>query len=206
MATSGPITYLVMEDQFPSGAAPRERQRRRARLHDHAGGIQPAGAYPAIRPGSPGLLVSARRRRIIEPRDHHRAAIGGQRRASRTRPGASPAKPPDLTTCQAGGRRTRHKMAPSGRRPRVKGICRARRSRARAAGWARLLSCRNPRAADGAPARCGLWLGQPQPVVRGEVREVREIEGGERQLAGKAAGGNPGVGDRAGPPALGGRG
>ena len=25
MATSGPITYLVMDDQFPSGAAPRER-------------------------------------------------------------------------------------------------------------------------------------------------------------------------------------
>ena len=46
-----------------------------------AAGIQPACAYPAIRLGSPGLLVSARRRRIIELRDHHRAAIDGQRRA-----------------------------------------------------------------------------------------------------------------------------
>jgi hypothetical protein len=60
-----------------------------------------------------------------------------------------------------------------------------------------------PRAVRGAPARCGLWLGQPQPVVPGEVRE---IEGGERQLVGKAAGSHPGVVDRAGPPALGGRG
>ena len=46
-----------------------------------AAGIQPACAYPAIRLGSPGLLVSARRRRIIQLRDHHRAAIDGQRRA-----------------------------------------------------------------------------------------------------------------------------
>lgn len=46
-----------------------------------AAGIQPADAYPAVRLGSPGLLVSARRRRIIELRDHHRAAIGGERRA-----------------------------------------------------------------------------------------------------------------------------
>ena len=153
-----------------------------------AAGISPAGAYPAIGLGSPGLLVSARGRRIIEP------------------PGASPAEPPDLTTCQAGSGRTRHEMVSGGRRPRVKGICRARRSRARAAGQARLLSCRNPRAADGAPARCGLWLEQPQPVVPGEVRDVREIEGGKRQLVGKAAGSNPGVGDQAGPPALGGRG
>jgi hypothetical protein len=171
-----------------------------------AAGIEPAGAYPAIGLGSPGLLVFARRRRIIELRDHHRAAIDGRRRASRTRPGASPAKPPALTTCQAGSRRTRHEMAPGGRRPRVKGICRARRSRARAAGQVRLLSCRNPRAVRGAPARCGLWLEQPQPVVLGEVLEVLEIEGGERQLVGKAAGSNPGVVDRAGPPALGGRG
>jgi hypothetical protein len=46
-----------------------------------AAGIQPAGAYPTVRLGSPGLLVSARRRRIIELRDYHRAAIDGQRRA-----------------------------------------------------------------------------------------------------------------------------
>ena len=46
-----------------------------------AAGIQPAGAYPAVRLGSPGLLVSARRRRIIELRDHHRAAIDGEPRA-----------------------------------------------------------------------------------------------------------------------------
>lgn len=44
-------------------------------------GIRPAGADPAIRLGSPGLLVSARGRRIIELRDYHRAAIDGQRRA-----------------------------------------------------------------------------------------------------------------------------
>jgi hypothetical protein len=37
-----------------------------------AAGIQPAHAYPAVRLGSPGLLVSARRRRIIELRDQHR--------------------------------------------------------------------------------------------------------------------------------------
>jgi hypothetical protein len=46
-----------------------------------AAGIPPSGAYPAVRLGSPGLLVSARRRRIIELRDHHRAAICGERRA-----------------------------------------------------------------------------------------------------------------------------
>ena len=46
-----------------------------------AAGIEPARAYPAVRLGSPGLLVSARRRRIIELRDHHRAAIDGEPRA-----------------------------------------------------------------------------------------------------------------------------
>jgi hypothetical protein len=40
-----------------------------------AAGIQPASAYPAVRLGSPSLLVSARRRRIIELRDHHQAVI-----------------------------------------------------------------------------------------------------------------------------------
>jgi hypothetical protein len=46
-----------------------------------AAGIQPASAYPAVRLGSPDLLVSSRRRRIIELRDHHRAAINAERRA-----------------------------------------------------------------------------------------------------------------------------
>src|SRR5258708_11986605 len=41
-----------------------------------AAGIVPASAYPAVRLGSPGLLVSARRRRIIELRDRHPAALG----------------------------------------------------------------------------------------------------------------------------------
>jgi hypothetical protein len=40
----------------------------------HAAGIQPASAYPGVRLGSPDLLVSARRRRIIELRDRHREA------------------------------------------------------------------------------------------------------------------------------------
>ena len=40
-----------------------------------AAGIQPASAYPAVRLGSPSLLVSARRQRIIELRDQHQAAI-----------------------------------------------------------------------------------------------------------------------------------
>ena len=47
----------------------------------HAAGIQPASTYPAVRLGSPDLLVSARRRRIIELRDRHRAAISGVRQA-----------------------------------------------------------------------------------------------------------------------------
>lgn len=47
----------------------------------HAAGIQPAGACPAVRLGSPDLLVSARRRRIIELRDRHRATISGVGRA-----------------------------------------------------------------------------------------------------------------------------
>ena len=33
--------------------------------------------YPELRLGSPGLLVSARRRRIIEIRDHLRASLNG---------------------------------------------------------------------------------------------------------------------------------
>jgi hypothetical protein len=46
-----------------------------------AAGIQPASAsYPAVRLGTPSLLVSARRRRIIELRDLHQAAITDQRR------------------------------------------------------------------------------------------------------------------------------
>jgi hypothetical protein len=47
----------------------------------HAAGIRPASTYPAVRLGSPGLLVSARRRRIIELRDRHNTAISGKRRA-----------------------------------------------------------------------------------------------------------------------------
>jgi hypothetical protein len=45
-----------------------------------AAGIQPASAYPAVRLGSPSLLVSARRRRIIELRDRHRATLSDQHR------------------------------------------------------------------------------------------------------------------------------
>ncbi len=44
-----------------------------------AAGIQPASAYPAVRLGSPSLLVSARRKRIIELRDRHRAALSDKR-------------------------------------------------------------------------------------------------------------------------------
>ncbi|HEX6523058.1 MAG TPA: DUF6398 domain-containing protein [Streptosporangiaceae bacterium] len=44
-----------------------------------AAGIQPARTYPVVRLGSPGLLVSARRQRIIELRDRHLAAIDGSR-------------------------------------------------------------------------------------------------------------------------------
>jgi hypothetical protein len=47
----------------------------------HAAGIKPASVYPAVRLGSPDLLVSARRRRIIELRDYHRAAISDERPA-----------------------------------------------------------------------------------------------------------------------------
>jgi Domain of unknown function (DUF6398) len=46
----------------------------------HAAGIQPTGAYE-VRLGSPDLLVSARRRQIIELRDRHRAVISAERRA-----------------------------------------------------------------------------------------------------------------------------
>jgi hypothetical protein len=42
-----------------------------------AAGIQPATVYPALRLRSPDLLVSDRRKRIIELRDRHRAAIDG---------------------------------------------------------------------------------------------------------------------------------
>ena len=45
-----------------------------------AAGIKPASTYPVVRLGSPDL-VSARRRRIIELRDRHLAAISEQRRA-----------------------------------------------------------------------------------------------------------------------------
>lgn len=45
-----------------------------------AAGIQPDSAYPAVRLGTPSLLVSARRRRIIELRDLHQAAITDQHR------------------------------------------------------------------------------------------------------------------------------
>jgi hypothetical protein len=47
----------------------------------HAAGIKPASTYPAVRLRSPSLLVSARRRPIIELRDRHSAAISGKRRA-----------------------------------------------------------------------------------------------------------------------------
>ncbi|HEY6296730.1 MAG TPA: hypothetical protein VIX15_13785 [Streptosporangiaceae bacterium] len=43
-----------------------------------AAGVDPANAYPTMRLGSPDLLVSARRRRIIESRDRHRAAMRGE--------------------------------------------------------------------------------------------------------------------------------
>ena len=46
----------------------------------HAAGIKPASTYPAVHLGSPSLLVSARRRRIIELRDRRSAAISGKRR------------------------------------------------------------------------------------------------------------------------------
>ncbi len=46
----------------------------------HVAGIKPASTYPAVRLRSPSLLVSARRRRIIELRDRHSAAISGKRR------------------------------------------------------------------------------------------------------------------------------
>jgi hypothetical protein len=42
-----------------------------------AAGIQPATAYPAVRLGSPDLLVSDRRKQIIELRDRHRATLDG---------------------------------------------------------------------------------------------------------------------------------
>jgi Domain of unknown function (DUF6398) len=43
-----------------------------------AAGMRPASAYPAVRLGSPGLLVSARRRQIIELRNRHRGTISDQ--------------------------------------------------------------------------------------------------------------------------------
>ncbi|MGD0062861.1 MAG: DUF6398 domain-containing protein [Streptosporangiaceae bacterium] len=45
----------------------------RGRQVMRAAGIQPALDYPEVRLGSPDLLVSGRRRRIIELRDYHRA-------------------------------------------------------------------------------------------------------------------------------------
>jgi hypothetical protein len=45
-----------------------------------------------------------------------------------------------------------------------------------------------------------LWLEQLQPRGAGEVLEILQIQGGQRQLAGKADT-NPGAGDRARPPA-----
>ena len=53
----------------------------RGRQIMQAAEIQPDGGYPNVCLGSPDLLVSARRRRIIELRDHHRAAISVDRRA-----------------------------------------------------------------------------------------------------------------------------
>ena len=44
-----------------------------------AAGIPAAHAYPEVRLGSPDLLVSARRKRIIELRDRHRGTISGPR-------------------------------------------------------------------------------------------------------------------------------
>ena len=46
-----------------------------------AAGITPASAYPSVRLGSPSLLVSARRRRIIELRDQHSGASSDERHA-----------------------------------------------------------------------------------------------------------------------------
>jgi hypothetical protein len=45
-----------------------------------AAGAHLATVYPAVRLGSPDLLVSARRRQIIEQRDRHRAAISAEPR------------------------------------------------------------------------------------------------------------------------------
>ena len=66
-------------------------------------------------------------------------------------------------------------------------------------------------AATALPARAGhrpgaracrrLWLEQLQPVVPGGVLEILQIQGGQRQLASKAADTSPGAGDRARPPA-----
>ena len=44
-----------------------------------AAGLPAAHAYPEVHLGSPDLLVSTRRKRIIELRDHHRGAISGLR-------------------------------------------------------------------------------------------------------------------------------
>jgi hypothetical protein len=44
-----------------------------------AAGIPAAYAYPQVHLGSPDLLVSARRKTIIELRDHHRSRMSGQR-------------------------------------------------------------------------------------------------------------------------------
>ena len=44
-----------------------------------AAGLPAAHAYPEVHLGSPDLLVSTRRKRIIELRDCHRGAISGLR-------------------------------------------------------------------------------------------------------------------------------
>lgn len=44
-----------------------------------AAGIPAASAYPDVNLGSPGLLVSARRKTIMELRDRHRDAVSGLR-------------------------------------------------------------------------------------------------------------------------------
>ena len=56
-------------------------QASRARLPDCTRRVKPASTYPAVRLGSPSLLVSARRRRTPELRDRRSAATSGKRRA-----------------------------------------------------------------------------------------------------------------------------
>lgn len=71
----GELRVKDMTDHFGlSQSGPSERGHKIMR----AAGIQPATTYPVVRLGSPGLLVSARRKRIIELRDIHRTSTGGQ--------------------------------------------------------------------------------------------------------------------------------